>query len=159
MEPLYSLEELANRVAINDLYARYVHAVDAADMNTLDQQVFLPETTFDWTDVGYIKYDWITAKSDGLMSGEMFQFVFHLCGNIRIDFNEDQTKAYVKSKTIHPTGTKDKEGNAKLFQVQGTYTDVLIRTNEGWRITERVWKGAWIAGGLTYVESMAAMLE
>ena len=54
MEPVYSLAELADRVAINDLYARYVHAIDDKDYDELDR-IFLPETVFDWTSFGHVR--------------------------------------------------------------------------------------------------------
>ena len=153
----YTLEEMADRMAIYDLYARYVHANDDGDMDALDK-IYMPDTTFDWTETGFIKTDWASMKAKSGLK-EVFAYMYHLCGNIRIDFNEDRSIAYVKSKTINPSGRRDENGDAHLFQVQGGYSDTLINTEDGWRIKDRYWNHAWISGGMNFVKSMPAMME
>lgn len=68
MESLYSLEEISDRLAIYDLYTRYVHYVDAFDHDELDR-IFGFDTVMDWTDGGYRSMIWKEAKADGLMTG------------------------------------------------------------------------------------------
>ena len=48
---LFSLDEIADRLAIEQVIARYVHALDARDYDALDD-VFLPDTCFDLTEGG-----------------------------------------------------------------------------------------------------------
>jgi hypothetical protein len=55
---LYSLGEIADRLAIGQVIARYVHALDARDYDTLDD-VFLPDTRFDLTEGGGITDSWV----------------------------------------------------------------------------------------------------
>lgn len=152
-----SLEEISDRLEISDLYARYVHAVDDREPEPLER-IFLPETVFDWTASGGERTQWQVAKHGDFLTGKLFSYVFHVCTNLRIDFDEDGSGAIVKSKTIHPTGLEDSQGVAKLFQVQGCYTDRLVKTSDGWRITERIWQDFWAAGSFTLYDGIPGML-
>jgi hypothetical protein len=49
----YSPDEVADRLEIEQVIARYVHALDARDYDILDD-VFLPDTRFDLTEAGRI---------------------------------------------------------------------------------------------------------
>jgi hypothetical protein len=50
-----------------------------------------------------------------------------------------------------------KEGKL-MFQVQGVYVDRLVRTEGGWRISERVWRDFWAVGPLGVVDGIPGML-
>lgn len=152
-----SLEEISDRLEIEELYARYVHAVDDHEFEPLER-IFVPETIFDWTQSGGERTTWAVAKDGPFLKGELFPYIFHVCVNVRIDFAPDHQSAAVKSKTIHPTGVKNTKGEPVLFQVQGVYTDRLVKTAEGWRILERVWKDFWAVGGLTWGGGIPDML-
>jgi SnoaL-like domain len=57
----YCLDEIADRLAIEQVIARYVHALDARDYDTLDD-VFLPDARFDLTEAGGIAGPWVEVK-------------------------------------------------------------------------------------------------
>ena len=152
-----TLEEISDRLEINDLYARYVHAVDDREFETLDR-IFLPETVFDWTASGGERTQWQEAKHGEFLTGKLFPYVFHVCTNLRMDFHGDGLGATVKSKTIHPTGLKGPDGEAMLFQVQGCYTDRLVKTADGWRITERIWQDFWATGSFKLYDGIPGMI-
>lgn len=152
-----SIEEISARLEIDDLYARYIHAVDDKEFAPLEK-IFLAETIFDWSSAGGQRTTWQEAKTGDFLTGELFQYVFHLCGNLRIDFEPNLESAVVKSKTIHPTGLRTPEGESLLFQVHGAYTDKLLKTSQGWRITERVWQDFWVAGRFEKYSGIPEML-
>lgn len=159
---MLTLQEISDRLEIEELYGRYVHAVDAGDHAALDD-VFVSGTVFDWTSSGGPRETWAEAKNGPMMKNEMFPFVFHACVNIVIDFDGDHGDAgpdgaTVRSKTIHPTGLYGPGGEPVLYQVHGVYVDRVHRTAEGWRIVERVWHGAWAVGGLTLAGGIPEML-
>jgi hypothetical protein len=66
--------EISSRLEITDIYARYVHAADAQDFDTLDRS-FLPETTFDWTSCGGGKMSYTEAKAGPVFQGKLFPLV------------------------------------------------------------------------------------
>jgi hypothetical protein len=152
----YTIGEISDRLEIQDLYARYVHAVDDKDHPPLDA-IFLPSTTFDWTASGGTRTTWAAAKEGDFLTGKLFPYVFHICTNLVIDFDAGGDAATVRSKTVHPTGLDGKEGRL-MFQVQGVYVDRLVRTEGGWRISERVWRDFWAVGPLGVVDGIPGML-
>ena len=52
--PRYSLQEISDRLEINDLLSRYTFAIDNKDFDALDA-VFTPDATIDYTTSGGIK--------------------------------------------------------------------------------------------------------
>ena len=142
----FSSQEIANRLAILDIYARYVFAVDDSDFDELDK-LFTPDSTIDWTSAGAIKVDYKTAKEIISNNNKNYISFCHMTTNHRIKFNDDQTSAKVKSKTFHPVLMADKDGNITITQVLGGYEDDLIKTPEGWRIKARVWFNNWASYG------------
>jgi hypothetical protein len=156
----FSLDEIADRLAIYDLYARYIHATDDHDYETLDEQVFLPDTMFDFTSVGHIKGDWKNViRDDFIRNGKVFDCDFHLCGSIRIDFEPGHQAARVKSKTLNASGIRDAGGKVNLLQVHGGYSDVLVKTPAGWRIQSRIWNHGWTTAGHQRVEGSGGLLD
>lgn len=146
----FSSEEIADRLAIYDLYDRYAHAIDAADAETLERDVFTPDIVIDWTEAEGMRASWEEAKVE-LFHENPFPTMFHQSGNHRIDFEPDGTRAHVKTKMLHPTVAPDADGNPVMFQVHGGYDDVLVKAAHGWRIQSRVWRMAWIVGPLPSV--------
>tara|TARA_R110002020_G_scaffold65413_25_gene172850 strand:- start:1205 stop:1690 length:486 start_codon:yes stop_codon:yes gene_type:complete len=152
-----TLQEISDRLEIQDIYARYVHSVDDRELAVLED-IFEPETVFDWTASGGERMTWADAREGDFLAGRLFPYIFHICVDVRIDFDRDDQGATVKSKTIHPTGVSGAGGEPVLFQVHGAYLDRLARRTEGWRITERVWQDFWAVGGLHRVDGIPAML-
>lgn len=159
---MLSLQQISDRLEIEELFSRYVHAVDSGEHAVLEH-IFRPETVFDWTASGGVRETWAEAKNGPLLKNELFPFVFHACVNVIIDFDDTPdgavpNAATVRSKTIHPTGLNGPDGEPVLFQVHGVYVDRVERTDEGWRILERIWHGAWAVGGLTFAGGIPEML-
>lgn len=141
----FDFQEVVDRLGIYDLYDRYVHAIDALDMETLECDIFTPDIVIDWTAAGGMRATWEQARVE-LLEKNPFPLMFHQSGNHRIDFDDDGVHARVKTKMIHPAGTPGPDGAPRMFQVQGGYDDVLVRTQHGWRIQERVWRPGWVVG-------------
>ncbi|KAJ0419637.1 hypothetical protein BJY00DRAFT_313785 [Aspergillus carlsbadensis] len=159
----YSISEISSRLEITDLYARYVHAADARDFAALDA-IFLPDTTFDWTSCNGGKMTYEKAKAGPVFQGKLFPWSFHIYANPLIEFIDGE-RARVKVKAINPSGLPSRNedgggvgGATMMFQTHGTYTDLLERTEDGWRITERYWEEAFITGPLGKVEGIPGML-
>jgi hypothetical protein len=147
----YSVEEMADRMAINDLITRYVHALDDREYDVLDS-VFMPETVFDLTSAGAIRGTWPEVKELYKSQKDVYVNYLHVYGNVRIDFEPGRTLAKVKSKVINPIGVPDENGNVRLFQVQGGYDDIFVKTENGWRIKERTWLHGWISGDYPFAK-------
>jgi len=158
MDLLYSLEEISDRLAIYDLYARYVHHADAFDHDELDR-IFDLDTVMDWTDGGYRSMTWEEAKADGLMTGGMLSHAFHINTNFLIRFGDNRLTAEVVSKTIQPAGVPAKNGKSNAFQVQGGYRDQLVRLPDRWKIRHRKWQNAFLFSAGDVRSLMGQMFE
>ena len=156
-DQIYSIEEMSDRLAIYDLYARYVHHADAFNYAELDD-IFDPDTVLDWTDAGYRSMTWEEARVDPLMGGQLFSHSFHINTNILIRFGPERMSAEVLSKTINPVGVATTQGT-NAFQVQGGYVDQLVRRSDRWKIKHRRWRNAFLYSAGTVMSAMGDMLS
>lgn len=146
----YSLEELADRMAIQDTIVRYVHALDDQQFDVLDT-VFLPDCLFDLTSAGAMRAPWTEVKPFFAKLHTTCTRDMHFFGMSRISFRDvSRQEADVKSKVINPMGATGEDGEEHYFQIHGTYDDVFIRTEQGWRIRQRTWNMGWISGDCPY---------
>ena len=137
------LQELADRLAIDDLLTRYAVALDTKQWDLLDS-VFTPDAAIDYTSAGGIKGSFPEIRkwlADTLTGFPMTQ---HLVTNrhVTLDGDEATSRAYF----YNPMGLPRKDGSVKLFFVGGYYNDRLRRTPDGWRIVERIEETAWMDG-------------
>ena len=63
---------------------------------------------------------------------------------VRLGGDTAQSRTYV----INPMGFPKPDGSLQLFTVGAYYVDKLVRTDDGWRIAERVEEQAYLEGSL-----------
>jgi hypothetical protein len=121
--------QLADRIELHELAARYGDLIDARDWVGL-ARVFTPTVTFDLTDVN-------GGELHGLESVQRYMDTEALHPEAHL-----MTNVYVEE-----LGPNDGRMRARLLAVQldgtvstGEYHDRVIRTAEGWRIEHRVFK-------------------
>jgi ketosteroid isomerase-like protein len=128
-----SLQEISDRLEIQDLLARYSHAIDRRDWDALDQ-IFTPDAVIDYTSMGGARGDLPAIKTylaDALAHFKGFQ---HLVATSELSITGDSAQA----KTIcHNPMIIDVNGTDWPFFCGLWYHDTLVRTPEGWRICER----------------------
>lgn len=138
------LEHVADRLEIEQLIARYVHAIDKSDYVALDD-VFTPVTTFDFSAIGGICDTWPVVREWWASRHDVYVRYLHLMVNSVVDFRSDD-EATACSKVFNPCGILGPEGELHEYIVVGRWDDVLSRTEVGWRITQRMWLHDWISG-------------
>ena len=136
------LTEISDRLEIQDVYARYVHAVDRADYETLDARIFTSDATFDYSQANGPVVTWAHLREIDMFSGNGYPHIFHMTSNLVIDFDESRMSATCFSKTFNPWA-RVVDGQASTFQVHGTYFDTVAKTEQGWRISSRRWVEDW----------------
>ena len=136
------LNEIGDRLEIQDVYARYVHAVDRADYETLADRVFTSDASFDYSQANGPVLSWDELRAIDMFGGNGFEHIFHITSNLVVDFDESRASATCCSKTFNPWA-RDVDGRATAFQVHGTYYAVVVRTERGWRIASRRWVEDW----------------
>lgn len=128
MEP----QEVADRLAILDLLARYAHAVDTEDWDAY-AALFTADATIDYTAFGGPSGD-VASTVEFLRSAmSMFRSTQHLNGLPLIDLDGDT--ATVRTPCHNPMVPEPGSGTA--FTCGLWYRDRLVRTGDGWRFAHR----------------------
>ncbi len=120
--------EVADRLEIHELISRYGHIVDERAWHRV-AELFTGDARYDMTD-----FDMGTATGPdaivAMWTGPLADHpLAHHATNVVIDVDPDGT-VHVTSKGIG-VGAGGRVGSV-------TYRDIVTRTDEGWRITERV---------------------
>jgi 3-phenylpropionate/cinnamic acid dioxygenase small subunit len=129
------LGQLRDRLDIEDLLTRYCAAIDAKDFDLLDE-VFTADATIDYTRSGGIRDAYPAVKSWLTTVLAPFRVVQHLITNVRVEIDGDRARSVCYF--FNPMGLPRKDEGVHTFFCGGIYRDQLIRTERGWRITERV---------------------
>jgi 3-phenylpropionate/cinnamic acid dioxygenase small subunit len=129
------LEQIADRIEIDDLLTRYATALDAKDWD-LWSSCFTADAHVDYTAAGGPQGP--VAEVRRWLEEVMARFPMtqHLAVNRAVQLDGDRATA--RSCLLNPMGLPDAEKRLLLFFDGGYYRDRLVRTDDGWRIAERV---------------------
>ena len=126
--------DVADRLAIQDLIARYAVVVDSRDYDALDD-LFTPDARIDFTAFGgpsgtpaYIK----KFLADNLA---IFSRTQHMMGLPSISIDGDRATA--RTSCNNPMVLTEPDGSTKVWLIGLWYDDTLARTADGWRFTGR----------------------
>lgn len=136
---MLSLQELSDRAEIQDLIARYAHAIDAQDWDALDA-VFTPDAIIDYTEVGGPRASYPEIKRYLAEALPKFAPYQHLSATSLLQIEGDRARA--KTILFNPM-TIEHEGQTRMFFVGLWYRDDLVRTADGWRIALRHEEKSW----------------
>jgi hypothetical protein len=131
------LGALTDRLEIDDLATRYATAVDTKDW-TLYRTCFTADAFIDYTAAGGIRgnLDEITAWLDEALKN--FTHTIHYVTNRTVELDGD--RATGRLAYYNPMGLP----NEALLICAGYYNDVYRRTDDGWRISQRVEELTWM---------------
>ena len=128
------LQEISDRLEIQELMIRYSHCIDSRDWAGLER-VFTPDAHIDYTVFGGPKGSLPEIQGFLAKAMPMFKSFQHMVANTLIELRGDQASA----RTIcHNPMVLEREGAEHVFVCGLWYVDELVRTAEGWRIAKRV---------------------
>jgi hypothetical protein len=131
-----SLQELSDRLEIQDLQAAYSHAIDTRDFDALDR-VFTRDAFIDYTAFGGSAGGLEETKAFLRKALAMFGGFQHMVATSQVKLSGNRATA----KTIcwNPMVMKSAgPGEPPVFFCGLWYHDEYLRTLDGWRITRRV---------------------
>ena len=140
-----SLEEISDRIEINDLLIRYTTAIDGKDYKLLDT-CFTPDADVDYTTSGGTKGKYPEVRKWLEKALAPFPMTVHFISNSVVEVDGDRASA--KTCVINPMGFPNEDGSLHIFTVGAYYIDKLVRTADGWRIAERFEQQAFFDGSL-----------
>jgi hypothetical protein len=134
-----TLEEFADRFEIDELLNRYVTALDDDQFEMLDT-VFTQDAHLSYADAG-IEGDFVTVRDTLAAVRPASKVWLHLVGNRRVSVRDDRAQSI---STFFFVGVSH-EGATGF--TGGEYHDEMVRTPDGWRISERIERQLWTAAG------------
>ena len=132
----YSVQEISDRLEIQDLIARYSYALDSRDYDALDD-LFTDDAVLDYTATGAIKGSLAAMKDFVANAFTMFEGTQHLTTQTMLTFSDDGDTAYGKS-TCHNPMVFGGDLKPKMMIVGLWYVDTFVRTADGWKFKTRV---------------------
>ena len=131
---MLSLQEISDRLEIQELLADYSHAIDHRQWDALDE-VFTPDALIDYSEMGGSVGDLRTTKE--FLAGAMTHFSSfqHMVATSKLAFDGDTATG----RTIchNPMVLDIGNGQTHVFFCGLWYRDKFVRTPAGWRIQER----------------------
>jgi hypothetical protein len=142
---LLDLQEISDRLEIQDLLARYTDAIDRRDWDALDR-IFTPDARIDYSAVGGAAGNLPEIKEFLDESFKFFASSQHLIGSSVVDISGDEAKARTicHNPMVFGPMAADDGGDPRLLVCGIWYRDRLVRTPEGWRIAERVEESSYM---------------
>lgn len=148
------ITEIADRLELDQLMVRYVEAIDTQDWDMLDT-VFTPDAHLDYSSSGGDegRGDYPTIRAWLEKSLTMFPMTQHLIGKSLVEIEGDRARCRTifhnpMGVPVNDDGIYDATGSGlHVFVVGGWYDDVCVRTDDGWRIAEKVETQAFTQGG------------
>jgi hypothetical protein len=130
------MTEIADRLAIAEVLARYCRGIDRCDAALL-AEVFTPDARIDYGDGAKSPAETIPGLMAGLGAMRLTQ---HNIANTVIRLTGATAKAETNCVALHLIPSPD--GEIELV-VGGRYLDTLAKSAEQWRIAERLYVMDW----------------
>ncbi|EKF24345.1 snoaL-like domain protein [Mycolicibacterium hassiacum DSM 44199] len=132
---MLSLQEISDRLEIQQLLIDYSTAIDRKNFDALDR-VFTPDAYIDYRVSGGIdgRYPEVKAWLKQVLPN--FPAYYHMLGNVDIRFDPSGDRATSRAICFNPM-VMGGESN-QIYFVGIWYEDELVRTPDGWRMTRRV---------------------
>lgn len=130
-----SLEEISDRLEIQDLMVAYSHAIDFKNFDELDD-VFTPDAFIDYTVFGGPKGPYPEVKQFLKDQMPIFSSYYHMISTSKIELEGDTATGVTVCH--NPMVLPGKGGSETVFVCGLWYHDKFVRTADGWRIKERI---------------------
>jgi len=137
--------EIWDRIEIQELMHRYAEMVDRRDWGAKDR-IFALEATIDYTSAGGHKGPFREAIVWLERALERWPYSHHGVSNLIIELDGDRATARCYFNA--PLGRDTADGSQEIITNIGFYEDRLVRTADGWRITERDCRQTMMLGAL-----------
>ncbi|MDB5971418.1 MAG: hypothetical protein JWQ90_3868 [Hydrocarboniphaga sp.] len=132
---MLKLQEISDRLEIQQLMTDYASAIDRRRFDELDR-VFTPDAYIDYRAMGGIdgRFPQVKAWLSQVLPA-VFVSYLHMNGNLSIQLDGD--RATSRMICFNPM-VMDVPGKGRHTMFVGLwYDDALVRTADGWRISER----------------------
>lgn len=141
---MLSHQELSDRFEIQDLCYRYAELIDSKDFDALRAEIFTADAHIDYSvfggSVGGLE-DTIDFLKQALTK-ELFPVHQHLNANLQVTLQGDEARGRIMC--FNPQEISLGEEKSQVFMLGLWYLDKYVRTQQGWRICERIEEKSWV---------------
>ena len=134
-----SLQEISDRLELQDLVVRYSTSVDRKDW-ALYESLFTPDAVIDYTAVGGVRGGPHEVAQWLAKTMPTFPAYQHLVSNVELSIDGDAATG--RAMLFNPMGCRTRDG-VQVALIGLWYNDKFQRTEDGWRFTERVEELSW----------------
>ncbi|GAA5050470.1 nuclear transport factor 2 family protein [Nocardia callitridis] len=138
---MLSLQEISDRMEIQDLMVRYAHAVDTAQWELLDE-IFTPDAHIDYSAMGGAAGGLTETKRFLAAMLPNFPAFQHMIGNSAIALDGDTATA--RTMCHNPMVVSGGEGPPSLMLCGLWYLDTFVRLDGTWRIKTRLEEKSYV---------------
>jgi len=135
----------SERRAIVDILVRYCTAIDTGAWHLM-ADVFLPNARVDYRGAGGPVLGGAETAEWLAENMAKFEVLQHFVSNVQVTQDGDAVRSTAYVHAVH--GFKGDDEKLRFFDLGGEYSDRLIETAQGWRISERVLTTKWLRGDL-----------
>ncbi|MHA0286602.1 nuclear transport factor 2 family protein [Mycobacterium sp. C3-094] len=134
---MLSLEEISDRLEIQQLLVDYSTAIDQKRFDDLDA-VFTPDAYIDYSVAGGIEGRFPEVKAWLKEVLPNFPIYYHMLGNVDIRISGDTATSRAICFNPMVMGSDPDKNPAQVYFVGIWYVDEFVRTDHGWRMSKRV---------------------
>ncbi|MEM9704782.1 MAG: nuclear transport factor 2 family protein [Pseudomonadota bacterium] len=128
-----TLQEISDRLEIQDLITSYCYAIDNQDFDALDD-VFTEDAHIDYTATGGSKGSLPEIKVYLAQALKIFPGMQHFASNTILKLEKDTASG--ETMLFNPM-VAERDGEQVVFFIGARYIDRFERTEKGWRISNR----------------------
>ena len=130
-----SLQEISDRMEIQDLLTAYSYAIDTRNWDALDD-VFTEDAHIDYKEMGGSAGNLAETKDFLIKAMPMFSSFQHMVATTKLEFDGDDL-AHGKTICHNPMVIDKGDEPPHVFFCGLWYRDTFVRTPAGWRIKDR----------------------
>ena len=132
---MLTLQEVSDRLEIQQLMTVYSNSIDQRNFERL-AGVFTPDAYIDYRAMGGIAGHYPEVKAWLGPALRSFPNYYHLIANTEVVLDGDSATA--RTVCFNPMEVPLPQGGSQVMFLGLWYHDKLVRTPDGWRISERV---------------------
>jgi len=132
---MLSLQQISDRLEIQQLFTDYASAIDQKNFDALDV-VFTADAYIDYRAMGGIDGRFPEIKAWLAQVLPNFPNYFHLVSNVALKIEGDRASSTIVC--FNPMQVNLPDGKSQVMFLGLWYHDKLVRTAQGWRMSERV---------------------
>lgn len=132
---MLSIEEISDRLEIQQLLVDYSTAIDARRFDDLDR-VFTADAYIDYRAMGGVDGRYPEVKAWLAQVLPNFPAYAHMLGNVDVKIDGDSATS--RTLCFNPMVLPSSDTQAQVLFCGLWYDDEFVRTDDGWRMTRRV---------------------